>query len=264
MAIELYTRKPRGQKLPVTKYRVRIRTTVENLMGADGERQPYVVDERYDTLIDAERAQKEHWLAIRDGVASKALVATLARATEPTLRELLQEYANAEVPKRAQSSQAVERLRLEKTIPEVVINFGRKAENFVRPGYVAKDDHLVKRHYADNATISAAKALREGRSLTPQELAAISGHSDIAMVSRYANLQPEDLAALTNQAETSRVTASTEIAQPGVGTPVATTSPIRVRPENGHFVASMDTKEGPLEAVGTTAKEARQLLQSMI
>jgi integrase len=42
------------------------------------------------------------------------------------------------------------------------------------------------------------------------------------------------------------------------------TSAIRVRKDGDQFIASMDTPDGPLEAVGAAAKEARQLLQSMI
>jgi integrase len=38
---------------------------------------------------------------------------------------------------------------------------------------------------------------------------------------------------------------------------------MRVRKDGDQFIASMDTPDGPLEAIGATAKEARLLLQSM-
>jgi integrase len=48
-----------------------------------------------------------------------------------------------------------------------------------------------------------------------------------------------------------------------VDVPEVSASPTRVRKDGDQFIASMDTPDGPLEAVGATAKEARQLLQSM-
>jgi integrase len=121
MAIELYTRKPRGQSHPITKYRVRIRTIVDDEF-------PIVIDELHDTLGAAKIAEEKHWLSIRTGAASTALKAQFWRLAEPSIEELLGMYATRETPKRADSGRGIEKKRLEKTIPNVCVYINTKPE----------------------------------------------------------------------------------------------------------------------------------------
>jgi hypothetical protein len=139
MAIEEYKRKPRGQKATITKYRVRIRTTVESTY-EEGVRIPVNIDELHDDYYEAKRAEERHWLSIRDGTMSAELEKELRRLSEPTMGSLLQHYADKEVPLRAKDSQDIERKRLEKTIPAVRLKLGRNAKDRTRAGTILEDN----------------------------------------------------------------------------------------------------------------------------
>lgn len=217
MAVETYTRKPRGQKHPIVKYRVRIRTTVESTHDPD-ERIPVNIDELYDTLAEAKRAEDRHWLSIRTGTLSVELSNQVKRLAEPAMRDLLETY-------HARTKQY------------------RSASIQVKNAFDIGDlEHLVKRFYKDKAAESAAKALREGRSLTLEELAAIGGHADKGMVARYANLTPEDLARGDER--------KTVTGDPGK---------IVVKQDGAEFVAII----GNVEARAVSAKAAMQMAREL-
>ena len=117
MAVETYTRRPAGLKHPVTKYRVRIRTKID---GA-----PVVVDELYDTISEANAAHQRHWISIRTGKASDDLADTLKRLSEPAIEIMCAEYVKKVSAKHSPNSLAFEKIRLEKTIPNVYVWLGR-------------------------------------------------------------------------------------------------------------------------------------------
>ena len=117
MAVETYTRRPAGLKHPVTKYRVRIRTKID---GA-----PLVIDELYDTISEAHAAHEKHWISIRTGKASVDLAEQLKRLSEPAIALMCSEYVRNISSKRPENSLAFEKMRLEKTIPNVYVCFER-------------------------------------------------------------------------------------------------------------------------------------------
>lgn len=117
MAVETYTRRPAGLKHPVIKYRVRIRTKIDGT--------PLVIDELYDTISEAHAAHERHWISIRTGKASTDLAEQLKRLSEPAIATMCSEYVKNVSSKRSENSLAFEKMRLEKTIPNVYVWLGR-------------------------------------------------------------------------------------------------------------------------------------------
>jgi integrase len=121
MSIEKYIRHPAGQRDPLVQYRLRIRTKV---LGADGEMKPYIVDERHPTRAAALEAEERHWAYIRGDQIKADIIAKIARSTEPNIENLLHRYCTLYTKKKAESGQKTEVARLEKTIPETMLEFG--------------------------------------------------------------------------------------------------------------------------------------------
>jgi integrase len=135
MSIEPYTIHPRGKKREVVKWRVRIRTTIDDF--------PYKIHEVYDSEKEAEIAHERHWKVIRSGAASDELKAYLRRLAQPSMEALLGIYSKEENGFRAESSKGIEKGRLTNTIPNTLIVLGtsneEKISETVRPGAVVKD-----------------------------------------------------------------------------------------------------------------------------
>jgi integrase len=145
MTIETYSVRPRGQKVPVTKYRVRIRTTLPDLMSPDeNARLKHVVDEIYDSYHDAKKAHDAHWGSIRSGEAATDVMALIEETAAPTMSDLLDEYADEQLKLRAESSRDVEELRLRETIPNLIIEIGLKAGDIVRRNKLQPDGRSVR------------------------------------------------------------------------------------------------------------------------
>lgn len=121
MAIEKYTTKPAGQRDPLIRYRLRIRTKI---VGLDGIQRPYTVDELFPTRAAALEAQERHWAYIRGEQAQKDILMLLERAKEPSLGDLLRSYYEKHTSRKAASAQSVEKLRLTKVIPGTLLPYG--------------------------------------------------------------------------------------------------------------------------------------------
>jgi integrase len=100
--------------------------------------------------------------------------------------------------------------------------------------------HLERRVFTDKKAANTMAAVESGRTLETNELMSVSGHNSASMLGIYANLKPEN--------------APTPKEKPVV----------RVRKEVERFVAFCVTAEGPLEAEGSSAAEARAVLLSML
>ncbi len=110
---------------------------------------------------------------------------------------------------------------------------------------IADVRHLERRSFDE--TEAAAEKVHTGQTLDTKELASISGHGDVAMLKRYANVDPGEIA--KSQSE----------AQEQVKAPSKPSAGVSVRKDGDEFVVTMDGIEGR----GKTAAEAMELAKEM-
>jgi len=118
MSIERVTRKPKGSRFPVVRFRVRIRSKLDN-----GEF--YRFNDEFDTEAEARRVSDAQWSALRSGAIQQEILDTIKNAREPSVADLLEKHQKATYEKRAVSGRDVERKRLLDTIPGVFVFLGR-------------------------------------------------------------------------------------------------------------------------------------------
>lgn len=192
MAIETYSRKPRGQKHQIVKYRVRIRTTVESTHDPD-QRIPVNIDELYDTLAEAKRAEERHWLSIRTGALSVELSNQVKRLAEPAMRDLLETYHARTKQYRSASARESERVRLETTIARVLVNLGKRGVERVRPGTEIVDGRAP---FGQVLVVECDKAIiKSWISRRKMEVGAATVNRELGMISsamdRFRDYWPE-------------------------------------------------------------------------
>lgn len=175
-------------------------------------------------------ALKSHWEAVKNPTSGRVFASFTADGFKTATRRVL-------------ASAALEDFHfhdLRHTVLTRLAAAGWSPIQVAKTQDVTDAAHLEKRAFTDKKAADALAAMASGKVLETTELMAISGHNSPSMIGVYANLKPEN-------APVQKV----KIA-------------VRVRNEEGRFIAFCETAEGPLEAEGSSAAEARKLLLSML
>jgi hypothetical protein len=152
MAIDRIWHKPKGSRRKILRWRVRIRTKLE-----DGT--PYNFSEYYDDRTIAEQVHEEQWRDVKTGKIKKHVLALARMFNAPTIASLLKAY-HEKVAKvrRKTGGMSAEKSRCLSTIPKTVIN---ASVGYGRDG----DDNLT--WFREGTKSSPARQGENGELLVP-------------------------------------------------------------------------------------------------